>query len=73
MSDVSKRRVSVAWRRPNPGGLGPVKEAQDAVSARIGTNIYGRVGEFVRMAELGHGDLARRELLDLLKFFPKKG
>lgn len=49
-----------------------VEQAKAAVCDRVGANIYGRVAEFLRKAEQGDDAAARRELLALLKFFPKQ-
>lgn len=52
--------------------MSTVDKARAAVCDRIGANIYGRVAEFLRKAEQGDDAAARRELLALLKFFPKE-
>lgn len=49
----------------------PVRSTKEAVCARLGANIYGRVDVFLDKAERGDDAAARRELLALLKFFPK--
>ncbi len=53
------------------GHNSPIRKAQDAVCERVGANIYGRVSEFLRLAECGEDSKARQELLELLKYFPK--
>lgn len=45
---------------------------REATCERIGANIYGRTDAFLCYAEQGDDDAARRELLALLKFFPRK-
>lgn len=50
--------------------MSEVRKAREAVCARVGANIYGRVEEFLRFAEEGDDIRARSELLGLLKFFP---
>jgi hypothetical protein len=51
--------------------MNPVDKAKHEVCARVGANIYGRTNEFLARAEQGDDAGARRELLELLKFFPK--
>jgi len=49
----------------------PVEKARTEVCDRVSANIYGRADEFLRQAESGNDAGARRELLALLKFFPR--
>lgn len=49
----------------------PVSKAKASVCDRIGANIYGRAEVFLSLAERGDMKAARRELLALLRFFPK--
>jgi hypothetical protein len=49
----------------------PVRKAREEVCSRVGANIYGRVEAFINHAERGDDVQARKELCELLKFFPK--
>lgn len=63
--------VKYKWRPIVANDPNPVHAAREAVCAKIGVNIYARTSLFVQFAEQGQYEHARRELLDLLRFFPK--
>lgn len=47
------------------------QQANRPVCLRLGCNLYRRLDHIKRMAEAGYDKAVRKELLSLLKFFPK--